>query len=620
MKKITTFLLSLLLVIPAMANVTGGTYYLKPNSNWTKDGARFAIYYWIDGGASKWVSMTAVEGDNGVYGATIPAGTYGGMIFCRMNGGASANNWNNKWNQTGDITENSGSHNCVTINSGQWDCGSNYTWSTYTPPVVGEPSVSFTYSPDVVYVNDVVTFKATVKDVADGYTVVYSVDGNVLSGNTWTPTAKGSYNVTATVKLNGTDVVSTSNTIQVLVDGLYIKGTMNNWGESEDYFMPKGEDGKYSWTGDFEDGVEFKITHGGEWLTADQQITDAGTFALKDGGNTIWKGGNKNLTITIDAAIKNMTIAINTVVVFESLTFTVTVPEGTNNCYIIGSFPENNWATPIEMNKVEDSDIQYTITIDNLDRTSVKYKYVTNAETNASIWDNEEVADENDGHVDSRSYSEEDVVVKWKGIALYYDENIVCEQCYFLDPGGNGLWDQAGAWFAAYFLNKNTDAYTWVIGEQLENRKVMFYLSKYNVPGATRATEDPVYTHVIFCRMNPKYDTMGWNNELPEGSEDRVWNNTADLAWDETKSYLYKITGWGANEGYWEAGATGIEAVETAGGIVYAGNVVTAEGAIYVYNLSGAVVAYGEDNLDLRGLNSGVYVVRNGNNALKVVR
>ena len=39
-------------VIPASAaNPSGTTLYLKPNSNWTSDGARFAIYVFND---SKW--------------------------------------------------------------------------------------------------------------------------------------------------------------------------------------------------------------------------------------------------------------------------------------------------------------------------------------------------------------------------------------------------------------------------------------------------------------------------------------------------------------------------------------------------------------------------------------
>ena len=64
---------------------------------------------------------------------------------------------------------------------------------------------------------------------------------------------------------------------------------------------------------------------------------------------------------------------------------------------------------------------------------------------------------------------------------------------------------------------------------------------------------------------------------------------------------------------------TGVEGVTT-DTFSYANGVVTAEGAIEVYNVGGAIVARGNDSVDLRGLNAGVYIVRNGNQVRKVVR
>ena len=105
----------------------GITLYLKPNSNWNEASARFAVYTW-DGG-EQWFDMSSV-GD-GYYVATVPAGTVN-IIFCRMNPSTSENNWNNKWNQTGDLQVQTDGTNCCAINDGQWDCGSNVTWSTFT--------------------------------------------------------------------------------------------------------------------------------------------------------------------------------------------------------------------------------------------------------------------------------------------------------------------------------------------------------------------------------------------------------------------------------------------------------------------------------------------------------
>lgn len=65
---------------------------------------------------------------------------------------------------------------------------------------------------------------------------------------------------------------------------------------------------------------------------------------------------------------------------------------------------------------------------------------------------------------------------------------------------------------------------------------------------------------------------------------------------------------------------TGIEGVTVENGIAYKNGIVTAEGSIVVFNMSGAIVARGENEVDLNGMNGGVYIVRCGNAVSKVVR
>lgn len=112
--------------------VTGGEtgyLFLKPNSNWTQANARFAAYFFGNGEA--WMSMTDTNKD-GIYAVQKPSKTYPNVIFCRMNPSASANNWNNKWNQTGDLTIPKDGKNMFTVPSGAWD-GSTTAWSVHTP-------------------------------------------------------------------------------------------------------------------------------------------------------------------------------------------------------------------------------------------------------------------------------------------------------------------------------------------------------------------------------------------------------------------------------------------------------------------------------------------------------
>ena len=116
----------------------GTTLYLKPNSNWTQANARFAMYCF--GNGETWVDMSDPDGD-GLYEAAVPAG-YPNVIFCRMNPSTTANNWDNKWNQTVDLTVPTDGTNCYTVAEGAWEKGSG-AWSTYTPAIptgeVAEP-------------------------------------------------------------------------------------------------------------------------------------------------------------------------------------------------------------------------------------------------------------------------------------------------------------------------------------------------------------------------------------------------------------------------------------------------------------------------------------------------
>ncbi len=108
--------------------------YLQPNANWKVDGARFAAYFF--GNGETWVDMTLVEGETNIYAVTVPAG-YPSVIFCRMNPGAAANNWTNKWNQTADLTVPTDGTNLYTVKEDTWDNGGG-TWGVYAPAVEPE--------------------------------------------------------------------------------------------------------------------------------------------------------------------------------------------------------------------------------------------------------------------------------------------------------------------------------------------------------------------------------------------------------------------------------------------------------------------------------------------------
>lgn len=101
---------------------------LIPNDNWNKDGARFAACFMDSSkGNHTWVSMIQVP-DTNEYVCVIPSGNFKYVIFCRMNPGTNNNNWDNKWNQTGDLEIPIDGKNLFTVPKGAWD-GSTTSWS-----------------------------------------------------------------------------------------------------------------------------------------------------------------------------------------------------------------------------------------------------------------------------------------------------------------------------------------------------------------------------------------------------------------------------------------------------------------------------------------------------------
>ncbi len=116
-------LMLLLSVLPAALAADGTVVYLDPNIGWKDSSARFAAYWWSDNG-SGWVDMVA---DGDYYTGTIPAGATG-MIFCRMDPATTENKWENKWNQSGNLTVPTDNKNCFSLPYGSWDNDGDANW------------------------------------------------------------------------------------------------------------------------------------------------------------------------------------------------------------------------------------------------------------------------------------------------------------------------------------------------------------------------------------------------------------------------------------------------------------------------------------------------------------
>ena len=100
--------------------------YLSPGV-WNAEGARYAICL-LTTPNQKWVDFTDYDGD-GLFTATIDDSAPG-MILCRMDGTTTVNDWDNKWNQTQDLSIPYIDGLTYTINNWDGDNGkSGYTIS-----------------------------------------------------------------------------------------------------------------------------------------------------------------------------------------------------------------------------------------------------------------------------------------------------------------------------------------------------------------------------------------------------------------------------------------------------------------------------------------------------------
>ena len=110
--------------------------YLHANTskyNWTSDGARFATWTWGTGVTDSWFDMVA-EGHDDVYRLEVPTG-YANLIFCRLDGTKTDNNWDNVWNQTSDQvipTDNSNHFYISDATLGAWG-DKDYTFPVIKP-------------------------------------------------------------------------------------------------------------------------------------------------------------------------------------------------------------------------------------------------------------------------------------------------------------------------------------------------------------------------------------------------------------------------------------------------------------------------------------------------------
>lgn len=603
MKKFTTLLFALLLTIPAIAaNLAANSYiyFVKPDT-WTQAKTQFMIGHdsWSQG-----YEMSKIANTNLYVWKSVQWDGYNAWAFINTDvvWGGEGTGITNRYIWGTNHSNNHGTttlkkHNlCDIEGKAVTSDQENFLNHTQTFSVKGEGSVavsSFTVANGVATATSGTTsveaaYTATVTCTAtpaDGYQFIGWYVGEEVLANTatYTYTAENAEKtITAKFEEVTPDTPVLSN-FTADVTELYVGETV--------VFSCEVANGDVN-------NIVYKINNnpivGNTWTP--EQVGSYTAIATYEGAEAL------------ELAQK--------IVVMDMLVFNVTVPEGTPACYIAGSF--NEWV-PVPMDEVNDT--HYTFTLDIFDNSVITYKY-----TCSEGWDNVEVnADGSD--VANRTWSENDVVAKFKGYEKY-SENITYNNSYLLNINATDVdWKAADAKFGAWFYNKNMTENNAILvqGYPLVEKEtgntvdgvLLFYIDENHIKDKLGVGEAFNFTHVKFLRLNSSF-VFDEDTDYTVEPNSSVWNSVDTYCPGSNK--YFQLTGWDAGEWRDLNEATSVDRVEMAGGIGYAYGVVSAEGAIEVYNVNGAVVARGNDTIDLRGLGRGVYIIRNGNQVRKVVR
>ena len=188
-------------------------------------------------------------------------------------------------------------------------------------------------------------------------------------------------------------------TVPAGTNACYIAGEMNTWSHTE---MTKVDETHYTITiAEATTAMKYKYCSGPGWEYVEMHadgVTDVQdrTYAENDVVEA-WRavytpeGGDIPVDPTPDPE--------------TGVTYNVTVPAGTNACYIAGEM--NTWSHT-EMTKVDET--HYTITIAEA-TTAMKYKYCS-----GPSWDYVEMHADGVTDVQDRTYAENDVVEAWKAV------------------------------------------------------------------------------------------------------------------------------------------------------------------------------------------------------------
>ena len=534
----------LILLLMGVNNAWAANLYLLPNSNWTQANARFAAYFF--GNGEKWVSMSETVTVNGTkyYKVAVPSG-YSKVIFCRMNPSATANNWNNKWNQTGDLTVPTNGQNLFSVPSGAWD-GSTTTWGnielTITYKDQGNTTFSGTHGSGHptkhIYDGGGTTLKSATKT---GYTFAGWFTSSDCSATAVTSLGATAYTADITLyakwtpntytvsfdKNGGTGTMSslpfTYDQAQNLTANTFNRTnySFNGWNTKADgtgtNYADKASVKNLTSTNNSivtlyaqwkENTVKVTITTNGHGTTSPDKEANVGVIS----GCEIKATPNPGCefvkwTATEGITITNENSPETTIKATKEGTLTAVFKEKPATTVYLK--PTSGWKADDARTAIwawgdnvngDWIDTDYDDCTDSILRADIpakydKIKFVRLKPSSASGYDGS-----------NNGYNWDNKMDETENLTVPTDNKIQYDMTKYIFLKPNSNWKQSSARFAAYFFGNGE---TWVSMTKVTND-----LYKVEIP------TDKTYPSVILCRMNPSATANNWNNK---------WNQTGDL-------------------------------------------------------------------------------------------
>ena len=191
---------------------TARLYFNMSTINWwvaNSGNGNFGYFFNNSTGKNAW-SAHSVKYDGNTYYVVIPKGTWAGVILTRNNTSTSPS-WDNKWNQTGDITLSSTSNYISKFSEGS----TSVTWGAAIKPAstgsLSASSASVNIGANVTLTPSL-TSNQTINDINSTSYSINPNSGASISTNTFTATKAGTYTITATITYNPDGYTSLTST------------------------------------------------------------------------------------------------------------------------------------------------------------------------------------------------------------------------------------------------------------------------------------------------------------------------------------------------------------------------------------------------------------------------